>query len=99
LKVIGTCVVIQTKATTVETPIGLRAEGWCETAEGGPQTSPATIVPTGPDIILDVNDTDVVPQCLALGAGDACSSIQNGPLIFRSQRQATQSFSTDAYRV
>ncbi len=29
IKSVGTCVAIQTKATTVETPIGLRAEGSC----------------------------------------------------------------------
>jgi hypothetical protein len=99
IKSIGTCVAIQTRATTVETPIGLRAEGACATAEGGQQSCTATVVPTGPDIILDVNDSDAMPQCLASGAGDACSSVQSGPLIFQSQRHATQTFNTDAYGV
>jgi hypothetical protein len=53
-KAIGTCVVIQTNAASVETPFALRAVGSCETAEnGGTQNCTAEIVPTGADIILD----------------------------------------------
>jgi hypothetical protein len=54
-KAIGTCVVIQTNAASVETPFALRAVGSCETAEknGGTQNCTAEIVPTGADIILE----------------------------------------------
>jgi hypothetical protein len=101
VKTIGTCVTIQTNATTVETPIALRAVGSCETPENGnPSNCTASIVPTGPDLILDVTDTTGIPQCLRLvgGGGDPCGLVQNGPLIFQSQRYATQSFSADVGR-
>ena len=59
------------------------------------------IVPTGPDIILDVNDNTGTPQCLKLigGDNDPCAIVQNGPVIFQSQRHATQSFSSPLGRV
>jgi hypothetical protein len=79
--------------------MGLRAEGSCQTAEGGPQNCTAKVVPTGPDIILDVNDSSGIPGCLALMAGDPCDFAQNGPVIFQSQRSATQSFSASGYAV
>jgi hypothetical protein len=90
---------IQTTGTTVDTPIGLRAEASCQTTDGGPQNCTAEIVPTGPDIILDVNDNTGVPACLALMAGSPCDFVQNGPVIFQSQRHATQSFGTSGYGV
>jgi len=99
VKAIGTCVVIQTNATSVETPLGLRAAGSCETAEGGTQNCTAEIVPTGADIILDVTDTDSVPGCLRLAGDDPCAVVQNGPVIFQSLRHATQSFSAASNRV
>jgi hypothetical protein len=97
--VIGTCVVIQTNATSVETPLALRAVGSCETATGGTQNCTAEIVPTGADIILDVTDTDGVPGCLRLAGDDPCAVVQNGPVIFQSPRHATQSFSAASDRV
>ena len=96
IKSIGTCVTVQTNATTVETPIPLRAVGSCEIAQGGPHSCTVEIVPTGPDIILDVSDRDGTPQCLRLMGGDPCILVQNGPVIFQSPRHATQSFSGDA---
>jgi hypothetical protein len=101
VKTIGNCVTIQTNATTVDTAIALRAVGSCETPENGnPPNCTVTIVPTGPDIILDATDTTGIPQCLRLvsGGGDPCGLVQNGPLIFQSQRHATQSFSADLGR-
>jgi hypothetical protein len=101
-KTIGTCVAIQTNATTIETPIALRAVGSCETSEeASPPNCTVDIVPTGPDLILDVSDNTGVPQCLRLvsGGGAPCGLVQNGPLIFQSQRHATQSFSADLGRV
>jgi hypothetical protein len=99
VKAIGTCVVIQTNATSVETPLALRAVGSCETAEGGTQNCTAEVVPTGADIILDVTDTDGVPGCLRLAGDDPCAGVQNGPVIFQSPRHATQSFSAASNRV
>ena len=99
IRTIGTCVAIQTNGNTVETPIGLRAVGSCETAEGGTRNCSVEIVPTGPDIMLDVNDNDGIPQCLRLAGDDPCTFVQNGPLIFQSQRHATQSFSASSDRV
>jgi hypothetical protein len=99
IKQIGTCVAIQTVATTVDSPIGLRAEGSCQTADGGPQNCTAEIVPTGADIILDVTDTNGIPQCLPLMSGSPCDFVQNGPVLFQSQRHATQSFGTGGYGV
>jgi hypothetical protein len=98
-KPIGTCVVIQTNGTTVDTPIGLRAEGSCQTTDGGPQNCTAEIVPTGANIILDVTDNIGIPACLPLTGGSPCDFVQNGPVIFQSQRHATQSFSTGGYAV
>ena len=77
----------------------MRAEGSCKTADGGPQNCTAEIVPTSPDIILDVNDNTGIPACLALMQGSPCEFVQNGPVIFQSQRHATQSFSTGGYGV
>ena len=34
IKTIGSCVAIQTNVMTVETPLGLRAEGSCEASQG-----------------------------------------------------------------
>jgi len=102
IKSIGTCVAIQTTGTTVDTPIALRAVGSCDTPEdGNPPNCTAEIVPTGPDIILDVSDNAGIPQCLRLvsGGGAPCGLVQNGPVIFQSQRHATQSFSADLGRV
>ena len=100
IKPIGTCVAIQTNGTIVDMPIGLRAEGSCQTAEGdGAQNCTAEIVPTGRDIILDVTDNTGIPACLALMQGNPCDFVQNGPVIFQSQRHATQSFSTGGYGV
>ena len=101
IKTIGTCVAIQTSATTIETPIGLRAVGSCETAAEGTPNCTVEIVPTGPDIILDVNDIAGTPQCLKLisGVNDPCAIVQNGPVIFQSQRHAMQSFSSPLGRV
>ena len=94
VKSLGTCVAIQTKATTVETPMSLRAEGSCTTTDGGPSTCTAEIVPSGPEVILDVNDINAIPQCLPLGAAESCAALQNGPVVFQSQRHATQSYNT-----
>ena len=99
IKTIGTCVAIQTSRTTVESPIGLRAAGSCETAEGDARSCTVEIVPTGPDIILDVNDNYGTPQCLRLTGHDPCTFVQNGPVIFQSQRHAIQSFSAGSDRV
>ena len=101
IKTIGTCVAIQTSATTVETPIGLRAVGSCETAAEGTPNCTVEIVPTGPDTILDVSDNTGTPQCLKLisGVNDPCAVVQNGPVIFQSQRHATQSFNSVLGRV
>jgi hypothetical protein len=91
IKTIGTCVATQTSATTVETPVGLRAVGSCETAAEGTPNCTVEIVPTGPDIILDVNENTGTPQCLKLigGDNDPCVAV-----IFQSQRHATQSFNS-----
>lgn len=91
---VGTCVAIQTNVTTAETPIGLRAEGSCQTAGGDPQPCTAQVVPSGPDVILDVNDNAGIPQCLPLMPSSQCDLVQSGPVIFQSQRHATQSFRT-----
>jgi len=99
VKTIGTCVVIQTSVTTVEAPFGLRAEGSCEAPQGDARSCTAEIVPTAADIVLDVSDNDGVPQCLILSGNDPCAYIENGPLIFHSQRRATQSFTGGMDRV
>jgi len=96
---IGSCVVIQTTATPVEIPVGLRAAGSCEIAEGGTGLCTAQIVPTGPDLVLDVTDNLGQPQCLRLAGDDPCVFVQNGPVVFQSDRQATQSFSAGSHRV
>jgi hypothetical protein len=100
-KTIGTCMAIQTNASTVETPIALRAVGFCEAAAPGKPTCTAEIVPTGTDVILDVSDRDYLPQCLGLIGDDSgsCLSVQNGPVIFQSQKHATQSFTIGSDRV
>ena len=99
IRTIGSCVAIQTKVTTVETPVGLRASGSCEAPQGDTRTCTAEIVPTGPDIVLDTNDNDGIPQCLVLAGDDPCAYVQNGPLIFQSQTRATQSFNAGSDRV
>jgi len=91
-KTIGTCVAIQTTVTTSETPLGLRAEGSCESPRGQTQSCIIDVVPTAADTVLDVTDNTAVPQCLALAGNDPCANVQNGPLIFQSQRHATQMF-------
>jgi hypothetical protein len=100
-RTIGTCVAIQTNASAVETPIALRAVGSCEAAAPGKPTCTAEIVPTGTDVILDVSDRDYLPQCLGLTGDDSgsCLSVQNGPVIFQSQKHATQSFTIGSDRV
>jgi hypothetical protein len=100
-KTIGTCIAIQTNASSVETPIALRAVGSCEAAAPGRPSCTAEIVPTGTDVILDVSDRDYLPQCLGLTGDDSgsCLSAQNGPVIFQSQKHATQSFTVGSDRV
>jgi hypothetical protein len=75
--------------------------GSCETTAEGTLTCAVEIVPTSPDTILDVNDNAGTPQCLKLisGDNDPCAIVQNGPVIFQSQRHATQSFSSPLGRV
>ena len=92
-KQIGTCVVVLTDVSTTETPTGLQAYGTCTTAEGGDRSCTATIVPTGPDVILDVSSTDSLASCLPADGDDPCAQIQSGPIIFQSERQATQTYS------
>jgi hypothetical protein len=99
IKTIGTCVAIQTNVTTVVTPLGLRATGSCEAPQGDTRTCTVEIVPSGPDIILDVNDSDGIPQCLVLAGDDPCAYVDNGPLIFQSQTRATQTFNAGSDRV
>ena len=99
IKTIGTCVVVQTNVTSVETPFDLRAEGSCEAPQGDARTCTIEIAATGPDIILDVNDTSGVPQCLILAGEDPCAFVENGPLLFQSQIRATQSFNAGSDRV
>ena len=94
VETIGSCVAIQTNVTTVETPTGLQAVGSCETAQGSPCT--LEIVPTGPDIILDVNDNTGIPQCKRVIGNDPCATVSNGPLIFQSERHATQAFTASS---
>ena len=96
IKTIGTCVVIQTNETMVETPYGLHAEGACVAPQANTPSCTAEIVPTGPDVILDVTDNDGIAQCLKLSGDDPCTLVQNGPLNFQSQRHATQSFTAGA---
>jgi hypothetical protein len=92
-KQIGTCVVILTDVTTTETPTGLQAYGSCTTAAGGERSCTATVVPTGPDVILDVTNTDSLASCLPADGDDPCAQIQSGPVMFQSDRQATQTYS------
>jgi len=92
-KQIGTCVVILTDVTTTETPTGLQAYGSCTTADGGSRSCTATVVPTGPDVILDVTNTDSLASCLPADGDDPCAQIQSGPVMFQSERQATQTYS------
>jgi hypothetical protein len=99
IKTIGSCVAIQTNVTTVETPLGLRAEGSCEAPHGDTRGCTIEVVPTGPDIILDVTDNGVIPQCLTLTREDQCPFVENGPLVFQSKGRATQSFTAGSARV
>jgi len=99
IKTIGSCVAIQSKVTTLEMPLELRAEGSCEAPQGDTRTCTAEIVATDPDIILDVNDNSGIPQCLILAGEDPCAFVENGPLIFQSQTRATQSFNAGSDRV
>jgi hypothetical protein len=48
-----------------------------------------------------VSDNASMPQCLKLisGVNDPCAVVQNGPVIFQSQRHATQSFNSVLGRV
>lgn len=96
---VGSCVLIQTAATPMESPVGLRAAGSCEIVEGGNGLCTAQIVPSGPDLVLDVTDNTGVPQCLRLAGDDPCTFVQNGPVIFQSDRQASQSFSAGSHQV
>ncbi len=98
VRTIGTCAAVETTATNVETTIGLRAVGSCEAGAVGKPTCTAEIVPSAADIILDVADTNNVPQCLSLTGdnSDSCTATQNGPVVFQSQRQATQSFTASS---
>jgi hypothetical protein len=96
---IGSCAVVQTSASVIETPIGLRASGSCETALGGTGVCTAEIVPTSPDNILDGSDNLGEAQCLRLAGDDPCAFVQNGPVIFQSDRHATQTFSAGSHRV
>ncbi len=92
-KPIGTCVVILTDLTTTEIPTGLQAYGTCTTAQGGTRSCTAEIVPTGPDVVLDVTNTDSLASCLSADGDDPCAQIQSGPIIFQSERHATQTYS------
>ena len=97
---IGSCVVVQTTVRTVETPIDLRAVGSCEAGgDGGTRDCTAEIVPTAPDVTLDVNDRNGEPRCLRLAGDDPCTFVQNGPVVFQSDRRASQSFSVASDRV
>ena len=89
---IGTCVVILTDATTTEAPTGLQAYGTCTTAQGGERSCTAEIVPTGADVILDVTNTDSLASCLKVDGDDPCAQVQSGPIIFQSNRHATQTY-------
>jgi hypothetical protein len=100
IKTIGACVAVQTIATTVEMPLALRAEGSCEIAgDGASNNCTVEIVPTGPNTILDVNDRNVSPQCLKLAGDSPCDFVNSEPIIFQSQRRATQSFGSNQGRV
>lgn len=92
-KQVGTCVAILTDLATAEAPTGLQAYGTCTTAVGGNRSCTAEIVPTGPDVILDVTNTDSLASCLAADGDDPCAQIQSGPIIFQSERHATQTYS------
>jgi hypothetical protein len=98
-KSIGTCVVIQTNVTLVETSVDLQTVGSCEAPQHDTRTCTAELIPTGPDLILDVTDRDGAPGCLVLTGDDPCAFVENGPLIFESQRRATQSFNAGSDRV
>src|SRR5262245_66522007 len=83
---IGTCVVIQTNAVNVEVPVPLRAAGSCDTGDPGTRECTTEVVPTAPDIVLDVSDTGGLPACMRLAGEDPCAFVQNGPVIFQSPR-------------
>ena len=95
---IGTCVVIQSKAETAQVPIDLKAVASCETV-GMPAACRVEIVPTAPDLILDVNDVGTVDCVRLTDETDPCLSVDSGPLIFHSQQRATQYFSGGSDRV
>src|SRR5262245_27240314 len=97
---IGSCVVVQTGARTVDAPVDLRAVGSCEAGgDGGARACTGEPVPTGPDLTLDVTDRNGEPRCLRLSGDDPCTFVQNGPVVFQSDRRASQSFSVAADRV
>ena len=89
---IGTCVVIQTDLATTQLPTGLQAYGSCTTSDGGERTCTAEIIPNGADMILDVTDTDNLASCQKVDGDDPCAQIQSGPVIFQSDRHATQTY-------
>jgi hypothetical protein len=44
-------------------------------------------------VILDVTDVDSLASCLPADGDDPCAQIQSGPIIYQSERQATQTYS------
>jgi hypothetical protein len=97
---IGTCALVETDATEVVTPVELRAVGSCDLGgQGGTATCTAEIVPTAADLVLDVSDRSGEARCLRLAGDDPCTFVQNGPVIFQSDRRAAQTFSASADRV
>lgn len=90
---IGSCVVIQTDQTNTQLPTGLQAYGSCTTSDGGERTCTAEVVPTAADMILDVTDGSNLPSCQKVDGDDPCAQIQSGPVIFQSERHATQTYS------
>jgi hypothetical protein len=95
----ATCDVRQVITKTVKTKVAAQASGSCDTGGGGVKSCQASVGATAPNYTLDSNDTHNACYKLPDGGDNPCAFVQYGPVIFASERSASQIFTTNSGRV
>lgn len=93
----ATCNVWQVTTKTIREKVPATAAASCDTGGGGVKGCNVSVGATQPGYTLDNNDTK--NACYRLDGDNPCAFVQYGPVIFNSETQASQSFTTNSDRV
>jgi hypothetical protein len=91
------CDVWQVTTKVVREKVGATASAGCDTGGGGIKSCSVNVNASQPNFVLDRNDTR--NACSRLDGDNPCAFVQYSPIVFPTDTQANQSFTTNSDRV